>query len=200
MKLPNWQHHSKKEQKRSLKPQAMRQAKARRQALKKKLVAASAMVIGFASPAMAHTSHHHHHHGHYKPRPYITTEYNYRTCTKTVTTHFFFAGEWSERTDYQRIKGCRKHYHHHYHSTRRSEPPVLPAIPQRDRDRRDREPIRQPERAQNTDDNSCIEGSILGGIAGGGLGAALSRGDGRWWAIPTGIVGGALVGCQVDGG
>ena len=149
MKLPNWQHHSKKEQKRSLKPQAMRQAKARRQALKKKLVAASAMVIGFASPAMAHTSHHHHHHGHYKPRPYITTEYNYRTCTKTVTTHFFFAGQWSERTDYQRIKGCRKHYHHHYHSTRRSEPPVLPAIPQRDRDRRDREPIRQHEKKQN---------------------------------------------------
>ena len=54
--------------------------------------------------------------------------------------------------------------------------------------------------AQRTDDNSCIEGSVLGGIAGGGLGAALSKGDGRWWAIPSGIVGGALVGCQIDGG
>ena len=50
------------------------------------------------------------------------------------------------------------------------------------------------------DDNSCIEGSILGGIAGGGLGAALSRQDGRLWAIPLGIVGGAVAGCQVDGG
>ena len=50
------------------------------------------------------------------------------------------------------------------------------------------------------DDNSCIEGSILGGIAGGGAGAALSRGDGRLWAIPLGIVGGALAGCQIDGG
>ena len=50
------------------------------------------------------------------------------------------------------------------------------------------------------DDNSCIEGSILGGIGGAGLGAALSRGDGRLWAIPLGIVGGAMVGCQVDGG
>ena len=50
------------------------------------------------------------------------------------------------------------------------------------------------------DDNSCIEGSILGGIAGGGIGAALSRKEGRLWAIPTGIVGGALVGCQMDGG
>jgi hypothetical protein len=29
MKVPNWQHHSKKEQKRTLKPQALRQAKAR---------------------------------------------------------------------------------------------------------------------------------------------------------------------------
>ena len=53
---------------------------------------------------------------------------------------------------------------------------------------------------KNVDNNSCIEGSILGGIAGGGAGAALSRGDGRLWAIPLGIVGGALVGCQVDGG
>jgi hypothetical protein len=36
MTTPNWQHHSKKEQKRKLKPQALRQAKARRQALKNK--------------------------------------------------------------------------------------------------------------------------------------------------------------------
>ena len=50
------------------------------------------------------------------------------------------------------------------------------------------------------DDNSCIEGSVLGGIAGGGLGAALSRDEGRWWAIPLGIVGGTMVGCQIDGG
>ena len=55
-------------------------------------------------------------------------------------------------------------------------------------------------RKHNTDDNSCIEGSILGGLAGGGAGAALSSKEGRLWAIPLGIVGGALVGCQVDGG
>lgn len=60
----------------------------------------------------------------------------------------------------------------------------------------------QQEKSQpkKVDDNSCIEGSVLGGLAGGGLGAALSRGSGRWWAIPTGIVGGVLVGCQIDGG
>ncbi len=37
MLVPNRFHHSKKEQKRKLKPQALRQAKARRQALKRKL-------------------------------------------------------------------------------------------------------------------------------------------------------------------
>jgi hypothetical protein len=37
MNTPNWQHHSKKQQKRKLKPQALRQAKARRQAFKKRL-------------------------------------------------------------------------------------------------------------------------------------------------------------------
>ena len=52
----------------------------------------------------------------------------------------------------------------------------------------------------HVDDNSCIEGSVLGAIGGGGAGAALSRGDGRWWAIPLGIVGGAMIGCQIDGG
>ena len=57
-----------------------------------------------------------------------------------------------------------------------------------------------PQNQHQIDNNSCIEGSILGGIAGGGLGAVLSRGDGRWWAIPLGIVGGSMVGCQVDGG
>ena len=54
--------------------------------------------------------------------------------------------------------------------------------------------------SQNVDDNSCIEGSILGGIAGAALGASLSRDEGMFIGIPAGIVGGALVGCQLDGG
>lgn len=52
----------------------------------------------------------------------------------------------------------------------------------------------------HVDNNSCVEGAVLGGILGGGAGAAASRGDGRWWAIPLGIVGGSMVGCQIDGG
>ncbi|QPB08448.1 cAMP phosphodiesterase protein [Synechococcus phage S-H9-2] len=38
MTTPNWQHHSKKEQKRHLKPQALRAAKKRAKMLKKKLM------------------------------------------------------------------------------------------------------------------------------------------------------------------
>ena len=53
---------------------------------------------------------------------------------------------------------------------------------------------------EDVDENSCVEGSLLGGILGGGIGAAASRQDGRLWAIPLGIVSGAMVGCQVDGG
>ena len=37
MKIPNWQHNSKKELKRKLKPQALRRAKRRLQVLKTKL-------------------------------------------------------------------------------------------------------------------------------------------------------------------
>jgi len=37
MNVPNWQHHSRKEQKRKLKPQALRDARRRRQALITKL-------------------------------------------------------------------------------------------------------------------------------------------------------------------
>ena len=53
---------------------------------------------------------------------------------------------------------------------------------------------------EDVDENSCVEGSLLGGILGGGIGAAASRQDGRLWAIPLGIVSGAMLGCQVDGG
>ena len=50
------------------------------------------------------------------------------------------------------------------------------------------------------DDNSCIEGAVIGGILGGAGGAAASRGPDMAWAIPLGVVGGSLIGCQVDGG
>lgn len=52
----------------------------------------------------------------------------------------------------------------------------------------------------NVDDNSCLEGSIIGGIAGGAAGGTLATKKNWIWSIPAGIIGGAMVGCQVDGG
>ena len=60
------------------------------------------------------------------------------------------------------------------------------------------EPDRTP--ISKVDTNSCLEGSVLGGLIGAGLGAVLSRGEGRWVGVPLGGAAGALVGCQVDGG
>ena len=50
------------------------------------------------------------------------------------------------------------------------------------------------------DNNDCSEGTIAGGILGGGIATAISRGKDRWWAIPAGIIGGSMVGCEIDGG
>ena len=50
------------------------------------------------------------------------------------------------------------------------------------------------------DTNDCSDGKIVGGLLGGGLGAAVSRGDGRWWAIPLGAVVGSHIGCDLSGG
>jgi hypothetical protein len=50
------------------------------------------------------------------------------------------------------------------------------------------------------DTNDCSDGTIAGALLGGGLAGFGSRGKDRWWAIPTGIVGGAMVGCAIDGG
>ena len=50
------------------------------------------------------------------------------------------------------------------------------------------------------DTNDCSDGKIAGGLLGGGLGAAVSRGDGRWWAIPLGAVVGSHIGCDLAGG
>ena len=47
------------------------------------------------------------------------------------------------------------------------------------------------------DNNDCTDGKIAGGLVGGGLGAALSRGDGRWWAIPLGAVLGSRIGLSL---
>ena len=50
------------------------------------------------------------------------------------------------------------------------------------------------------DNNSCLEGSLAGCVLGGALEGALAKKDNWIWSIPAGAVGGALVGCQIDGG
>ena len=50
------------------------------------------------------------------------------------------------------------------------------------------------------DENDCTDGKIAGALLGGGAAAAMSRGDGRWWAIPIGAVVGGTIGCDIDGG
>ena len=50
------------------------------------------------------------------------------------------------------------------------------------------------------DNNDCSDGKIAGALLGGGAAAAMSRGDGRWWAIPLGVVTGSAIGCDLDGG
>ena len=53
---------------------------------------------------------------------------------------------------------------------------------------------------EDVDTNDCSDGTVVGGLLVGGLAGFGSRGKDRWWAIPTGIVGGAMLGCAVDGG
>ena len=50
------------------------------------------------------------------------------------------------------------------------------------------------------DTNDCSDGKIAGALLGGAAGAAMSRGDGRWWAIPLGAVVGGTIGCDINGG
>ena len=55
-------------------------------------------------------------------------------------------------------------------------------------------------RSAKSIDDDCTDGKIAGALLGGGLGGAVSRKEGRWWAVPLGAVTGAAIGCQVDGG
>ena len=53
---------------------------------------------------------------------------------------------------------------------------------------------------EDVDTNDCSDGTVVGGLLGGGLAGFGSRGKDRWWAIPTGVIGGAMLGCAVAGG
>ena len=46
-------------------------------------------------------------------------------------------------------------------------------------------------------ENNCNKGSAIGGLFGAGIGAALSRKEGRWIGIPIGAASGAVIGCKI---
>ena len=56
------------------------------------------------------------------------------------------------------------------------------------------------EEYRQVDENDCTDGKVAGALLGGAAGAAMSRGDGRWWAIPIGAVVGSKIGCDAAGG
>ena len=62
------------------------------------------------------------------------------------------------------------------------------------------DPVIRRETVVEYDDNDCTDGKVAGALLGGAAGAAMSRGDGRWWAIPLGAVVGGTIGCDLDGG
>jgi hypothetical protein len=127
MNTPNWQHHSKKEAKRTLKPQALRQAKKRRAALKAKLLAASVVLVGAASPAQAVTwgefwepftgdRHHHRVERHYyHPAPPPPRMCRRKQVVDTwVEPTPFYPGYWSQRIRWT-WEPCHRHRHRYDH-------------------------------------------------------------------------------------
>ena len=62
------------------------------------------------------------------------------------------------------------------------------------------DPVIRRETVVEYDDNDCTDGKVAGALLGGAAGAAMSRDDGRWWAIPIGAVIGSKIGCDAAGG
>ena len=62
------------------------------------------------------------------------------------------------------------------------------------------DPVIRRETVVEYDDNDCTDGKVAGALLGGAAGAAMSRDDGRWWAIPLGAVIGSKIGCDAAGG
>ncbi len=99
------------------------------------------------------------------------------------------------------------HVAHGYGYQQASSPPV---IINNDRYPQNQASHSQPQQPGNTnitlqqpqqgDGNNCAAGTILGALAGGAAGAGLGSGNDLYWSIPLGMVGGSMVGCQMNGG
>ena len=129
--------------------------------------------------------------------PAFAGDYYYRVGHNESTTRTCY--EEVVREEY--IPAHQSHYGYGYINTYRdtvevpcrfSSRPYRPSYP-------DYGPQTNPDHT-GPDLNSCEEGSFLGAILGGGAAAAMSEKDAMGWSIPLGVVSGALIGCQVDGG
>ena len=147
-----------------------------------KLLAAIALIGLTATPALAGGPAIGSLHRHSRHRTVHYEEYCYKNVEKYIPGYYNKHGQWvGGYVDSERKRvSCGRRYipqtapHYHYEE----EHPNV----------------------GNVDNNSCVEGTVAGGLLGGALGGVLSKKDNWIWAIPTGIVSGAMVGCQVDGG
>lgn len=66
------------------------------------------------------------------------------------------------------------------------------------------QPYQQPQAKGRVDDNDCRSGTVLGAIAGGAGAFGLTNGGSytkdHLWTVPLGMIGGSMVGCQLNGG
>ena len=66
------------------------------------------------------------------------------------------------------------------------------------------QPEQQARRGGRVDDNNCTSGTVLGAIAGAAGAFGLTNGgsytNDHLWTVPLGMVGGSMVGCQLNGG
>ena len=115
-----------------------------------------------------------------------------------------FAGEYQE--GYSASRNCyRSEYREQYVPVTADNPGYIKSwnetveVPCRDR-RTYSGPTIHKHTTVEYDTNDCSEGTLAGGLLGGGLATSISRGKDRWWAIPLGVVSGAMIGCDIDGG
>ena len=66
------------------------------------------------------------------------------------------------------------------------------------------QPEQQVRRRGRVDDNDCTSGTVLGAIAGAAGAFGLTNGGSynsdHLWTVPLGMIGGSMIGCQLNGG
>ena len=149
-----------------------------------KIAFAALVALSAATPALAEGSYQP---GWYEERTCFKTEYREEYIPGTED-HPGYVKSWKDTLEVpceDSKEEWRRHPHYHNNESSRNPKPSY---------------RRHVTVYEDVDTNDCSEGTIIGGLLGGGLAGFGSRGKDQWWAIPSGIVGGAMLGCQIDGG